>query len=75
MSVGTAYLKMRRVLRKDMTSSRSHGQSRMAWPVSDVSLLTGLSIDDIEYTFVGHENHLKHYVLVYDPVSKVIYWN
>ena len=75
MSVGPSYLKMRQALRKDMTTSRAKGRCRMAWPVADVSRLTGLSIEDIEYSFVGHENHLKHYVLVYDPGSRTIHWN
>lgn len=75
MSVGPVYLKMRQALRKDMTSSRSEGQSRMAWSVADVSRLTGLTIEDIVYTFVDHENHLKHYVLVFDPASRTVHWN
>ena len=75
MTVGAAYLTMRRALRKDMASGRKAGQGRMMWPVTDVSRLTGLTIKEIEYTFQGHETHLKRYVLVYDPDSRTLHWN
>ena len=75
MSVGPTYLRMRQVLRKDMLASRNTGQARQAWPVSDVSRLSGLSEDEIEYTFRNHETHLKKYLLVYDPVARTIHWN
>ena len=68
-------MKMRQVLRADMAENREAGQSRLFWPVTDVSRLTGLSISDIEYTFKDHETHLKTYVLVYDPIAKLVFWN
>lgn len=75
MSVGPTYLRMRQVLRKDMQTSRSAGRARHAWHVSDVSRLSGLSEDEIEYTFNTHETHLKKYLLLYDPVARTIHWN
>ena len=58
-----------------MASGRKVGRGRLMWPVTDVSRLTGLTIDEIEYTFEGHETHLKRYILVYDPASRTIHWN
>ena len=74
-TVGPTYLRMRQVLRKDMLNSRSTGQARQAWPVSDVSRLSGLSEEEIEYSFNNHETHLKKYLLVYDPAARTIHWN
>ena len=75
MSVKPAYQTLRSTLRREMNATRKAGAPQMMWPVTDVSRLTGLTVEEIEYTFRDHENHLKTYVLVYDPIARTIHWN